>query len=318
MTVVVIAFNHDIHADAVIDCFPNRSDICRIDPTFEAPALSFGSEDQVIHIDGDVINLAEISGVYCRYAIECGCPCGIEDPIDRYRMEEYLGSICGLFLHVPQRKWINFPWSESIASGKIYPLTVAVRLGIKVPEFIVTNNLGRLDKFLAKSQNSGHVIKPITDAAIAHQNGTFTDIPDFAPFDAPYTKVFIRSEVNDESVDETPFLVQRKIEKVSEIRCVVVDDAVLATEASFHFENGVDIRLQSNRLERLVSLPGQLTEKIISLNKSLNLRFSTLDFSVDRSGELWLTDVNPAGNWLWQEQQLDLGIAKRIAAALAS
>lgn len=317
MTVVVIVLNHDIHADAVIDCFPNREIILRIDPTNAPPSMSFNGEDQVIDIDGGTMSPGEISGIYCRYAIECGCPSGAEDPVSRYRREEYLGSLCGLFLHVPQHRWINFPWSESIASGKIYPLTAATRFGIKVPRFIVSNNLVGLDQFLDKPESSGYVIKPITDAGIAFQNGSFTDIPDFASFDAPYTRAFIRSEVDDDSVDETPFLVQQKIEKVSEIRCVVMDDEVLATESVFHPGADVDIRLQPNRQERLVALPSQLTEKIISLIRFLNLRFCTLDFSVDSAGELWLTDVNPAGNWLWQEQQLDLGIPQKIATALA-
>lgn len=316
MTVVVITLNHDIHADAVIDCFSNREDIYRIDPTDKPPPLSFNSEDRVIEIDGSKISPEEVSGIYCRYAIECGCPPGAEDPVSRYRREEYLGSLCGLFLHVPQHRWINSPWSESVASGKVYPLTAAARLGIKVPRFIVTNNLVSLDQFLGKAKNGGYVIKPITDAAIAYQNGAFTDMPDFAAFDAPYTKTFIRSEVDDDSVDETPFLIQQKIEKVSEIRCVVIDDVVLATESDFHPGAEVDIRLQPNRQERLVNLPSQLNQKIISLNKFLHLRFCTLDFSVDQAGELWLTDVNPAGNWLWQEQQSGLGIAQGIASAL--
>lgn len=317
MTVVVIALNHDIHADAVIDCFPNREIILRIDPTGAPPFMSFNSEDQVIDIDGGTMSPEEITGIYCRYAIECGHPSGAEDPVNRYRREEYVGSLCGLFLHVPKNKWVNFPWSESIASGKIYPLTAATRFGIKVPRFIVTNNLVGLDQFLGKPESSGYVIKSITDAAIAYQNGAFTDMPDFAAFDAPYTRTFIRSEVDDDSVDETPFLVQQKIEKVSEIRCVVMDDEVLATESDFHPGTDVDIRLQPNRQERLVTLSGQLTEKIISLMRFLNLRFCTLDFSVDSAGGLWLTDVNPAGNWLWQEQQLGLGIPQKIATALA-
>lgn len=316
MTVIVIAFNHDIHADAVIDCFTNREIICRIDPVGEPPSLAFDSKNRMIEINGVEINPDEISGVYCRYAIECGCASGIEDPVSQYRRKEYLGSLCGIFLHVPQSKWINFPWSESIAAGKIYPLTAAARFGIKVPKFIVTNNLANLDKFIGQSGGSGYVIKPITDTAIAYQNGSFTDIPDFASFDAPYTRSFIREEVNDATVDDTPFLIQQKIEKILEVRCVVIDDEVLATLSDFHSGADVDIRLQPNRQERLFSLPSTLTERIISLMRFLNLRFCTLDFSVDSSGELWLTDVNPAGNWLWQEQQLGLGIPQKIAAAL--
>lgn len=318
MTIVVIALNHDIHADSVIDCFPNRDVVFRIDPAGLPLRLSFDGDCRLIEINGIELDAERISGIYCRYAIECGCTSGTEDPVSRYQREEYLSCLCGLFLHVPHEKWINFPWSESIASGKIYPLTVASQLGIKVPRFVVTNNLSALDRFLEEGRYSGYVIKPISDASIAYQNGQFTDIPDFSPFDAPYTKTFIRSEVIDDQVDETPFLVQQKIDKLSEIRCIVIDREVLATKADFQRGSDVDIRLQPNRIEQITTLSGELIEKIAALRKHLNLRFATLDFSVDASGELWLTDVNPAGNWLWQEQQLKLGIAQKIASALTA
>jgi hypothetical protein len=278
--------------------------------------ISFDSESCTIETDDAEIKIDDISGIYCRYAIECGCSSRLEDPISRYKREEYLGSLSGVFLHVPQVKWINYPWSESIASGKIYPLTVAAKLGIQVPRFIVTNNLSQLDQFLARSKTSDYVIKPITDASIAFQGGKFTDAPDVASFDAPYTKTFIRSDVKEDQVDDTPFLIQQKIEKVTEIRCVVIDDEVLATESKFHHETDVDIRLQPNRQEKFFLLPDPLVGKIIKLRKMLNLRFATLDFSVDKTGTPWLTDINPAGNWLWQEQQLQLGIPKLIANAL--
>ena len=50
------------------------------------------------------------------------------------------------------------------------------------------------------------------------------------------------------------------------------------------------------------------------------LPWKTFHRIVDRHGGdhrvSWLTDVNPAGNWLWQEQQSGLGIAQGIASAL--
>jgi hypothetical protein len=55
---------------------------------------------------------------------------------------------------------------------------------------------------------------------------------------------------------------------------------------------------------------------VLELRYQLNLRFMTLDFAVDAEDTSWLLDVNPSGNWLWQEQQLSLGIPARIAAAL--
>jgi hypothetical protein len=179
-----------------------------------------------------------------------------------------------------------------------------------------TNNLQILDEFIGRSDTNAYVIKPISDAGIAYQNNVFTETPDFASFESPFTKIFKREEVTEGLVDETPFLIQQKIEKVSEIRCVVIDGKVLASESEFFLQKEVDIRLQSNRQEKPVTLPTSLSENLVRFTKALNLRFCSLDFCVDAYGNPWLTDVNPAGNWLWQEQQLHLGIARNLASAL--
>ena len=40
------------------------------------------------------------------------------------------------------------------------------------------------------------------------------------------------------------------------------------------------------------------------------------DFIVNPKGEYFFLEVNPAGQWLWMEEKLNLNISKSIAEAL--
>jgi D-alanine-D-alanine ligase-like ATP-grasp enzyme len=49
----------------------------------------------------------------------------------------------------------------------------------------------------------------------------------------------------------------------------------------------------------------------------LNLAFGALDFVVTPEGELVFLEVNPNGQWLWLDDQLNLGISDAVAGWLA-
>jgi hypothetical protein len=192
---------------------------------------------------------------------------------------------------------------------------VAKQVGLSIPPFIVTNDLDQLDLWLARFGDD-LIIKPITDASIARQEGRFVAVPDYKSFSAPYTARFDRNSLNPDNIDSTPFLVQKNIRKVVERRVVVVDDAIFVTETEAGCSAPLDIRLKKERREVIGSLSENDSRAVLVLRERLGLRFMTMDFAVDEHGVSWLLDVNPQGNWLWQEQQLLLGIPAAIASAL--
>ena len=316
MTIIIIASSYDLHADAVVDNISKSALVYRVSPDEKPNFLSTVFEAKSFYINDNEIAFDDVSGIYARYAIESGVQAEIEDPVMRFSKNEWLETLCGTFLNVPAKKWINYPWFESRAEGKIFPLNMASGFGIRVPRFLVTNNIKHLDMFLNVEPDSGYVIKSISGAQLAFQNEKFVRLPDYGEFDAPFTKKFQRDLISEEIIDETPFLVQKEIIKKSEVRCVVIDDVVIATECEVDNLLSLDVRLKPNRIERSVELSLDLKEKIILFIKHMNLRFCTLDFSIDEAKNYWLTDINPAGNWLWQEKQLDLGIPQMLAEAL--
>lgn len=312
MTVLVVAPCYDLHADAVVDRLPGER--IRIDPNGNID-LCVDSESADCFLSGSAVSVADISGVLCRCPLELPPVDTSGDPVANYRQCEELGALRGILLAIPADRWINYPWYENAADGKIQPLLVAKQVGLSVPPFIVTNNLVQLDLWCA-TYGDDLIIKPITDTAIARQRGQFVNVPDFSAFSAPYTARFDRQSLSPENIDATPFLIQKKINKVKELRVVVIDETVFVTETTAGSDAPLDIRLKSERVETKSALAETDCRAVLALRSRLNLRFMTLDFAVDESGVPWLLDVNPQGNWLWQEQQLSLGIADHIADSL--
>jgi hypothetical protein len=314
MTVLVLASQHDLHADAVVDHLHNPSDCIRIDPE-GGSSFCCTSDPAAFSLGRNRIDIEELTGIYCRFPLELPPLDAAADAVADYANTETLGALRGLLLAIPSDRWINFPWHENAADGKIRPLLVAQQAGCAVPPFIVTNDLDQLDLWMAR-HGDDLVIKAITDTSIARQRDRFVAVPDFDAFSAPYTAKFDRNMLNPDNIDSTPFLVQKRIDKVAERRVVVLDQTILATETAAGSDAPLDIRLKTERIEANCQLSESDSRAVLVLRERLNLRFMTLDFAVDAAGVSWLLDVNPQGNWLWQEQQLSLGIATHLAAAL--
>ena len=315
MTCIIVALRHDLHADAVVDKIATLSEVVRIDP-FESPvSMQMDSANFAECLIGrSRLKIDSITGIFCRVALESIDFRHRDDPVARYAAKEYIGALSGFLLNVDEIHWVNFPWHEGRAEGKLFPMIKARNLGISVPRFFVTNDAAILTD---KSLGGGKwIIKPLTDSAIAKQAGKYVEIPDFADFDAPYTAVFTPEKISSENIDATPVLIQERIDKKREIRVVAIDSQLFATAFDVEPGDALDGRLSKNRSETVYELPATISEKVLRLIHSLQLRFATLDFVVDASGTFWLLDVNPSGNWLWQELGNGLPISEAIARAL--
>lgn len=314
MTCLVIAHNDDLHADAVVWNLKSRSEIIRIDPYEFLDLNYFSDEPNHAKINGREIEFTSISGVYCRLALE-SLSLSSDDPVSEYSFKEQLGAIVGISTLIRREKWVNFPWNEALCDNKVYPLIIAAQCGINVPKFLITNCWDSLNRSFNK--NIKLVIKPITDSAIALQDTLFTSTPDYSDFRAPFTNE-LQSDIDFKNlVDRTPSLLQRKIQPIKELRATYIDGAVYTT-ISDRSDQMPDVRLSNRINEAPHALPTSLAEKFSILGSKLNLRFMTLDILLDLDGRHWLVDINPSGNWLWQEEFFDGSIALDIANALAN
>jgi len=183
-----------------------------------------------------------------------------------------------------------------MAEGKLYPLSLAKKIGIDTPFYFVSNDLNEIKKNC--DPHKKYIIKMLSDTALAKQHGQYTHIPNLNEYEALYTNDFDYKLLLNKDIDDTPMLIQEKINGDFEWRVVVVDENIYATKLMLTGET-VDSRIIDKRLESNSTLNSNLRSKILDLCKTLNLRFSTFDF-IECKSKYYLIDINPSGNWLWQ------------------
>lgn len=66
----------------------------------------------------------------------------------------------------------------------------------------------------------------------------------------------------------------------------------------------------------IFDLPDKIEQKLLRLHQKFEMFFGAYDFIVDPQGEYYFLEVNPAGQWLWMEEALNLNISECIAEAL--
>jgi hypothetical protein len=322
-SVLVIALTSDLHADAIVHQLHQLGiRVFRIDPT----------EDESLPVDidisafpytatyqfssGDQLNLNSITGVLCRFALESLSPQGFDDPLKHFAQSEQLAALLAPLRGVPQAKWVNDPWAASRADCRIYQAKAAQAVGLRVPVFLVSSRYADLLAFHARYGNV--VIKPLSDAPLAEVDGEFVGQEKLRTwnFRAPYTATFAPlPPFQHPRSDDTPSLLQVKLEKRADLRVTVIDDQIFAAEMVSSPDDPIDFRLKSDIRVRHFDFPAETGRQLISLLKALGLRFASCDFVQDESGLIYFLEANVDGNWLWTEAA-GLPISQAIAHAL--
>jgi glutathione synthase/RimK-type ligase-like ATP-grasp enzyme len=205
--------------------------------------------------------------------------------------------------------WVNHPSLDEAASHKTYQLKVAQEVGLLVPTTLVTNDPDEVRAFVRAYGHSNTVYKAFT--------GTKDNWRE--------TRVLRREELPLlDSVRHAPVIFQEYIDIGLDIRVTMVGGDLFA--AAIHSSKAsykVDYRmgLRSARIEAH-RLPLQIEECLRSLMKRLGLEYGAIDLRMGSDGRYFFLEINPAGQWLFIEQQsgqpITASLARLLAAGVAS
>ncbi len=177
-------------------------------------------------------------------------------------------------------------------------LTEAVKFGFKVPETVITDSPSDLRAFW--EQTDGRVItKPLSVGLIER---AADDVPQLI-----YTSEVLQTHVDtsDQSLPGCSTLFQRKIEKKLDVRVTVVDSVVQATGLRDTLSPSSRLDIRRNNMNGVkheaVALPSTMSLRICKLVQSYGLRFAAIDFVVDFADEWYFLEINPNGQWAWQD-----------------
>jgi glutathione synthase/RimK-type ligase-like ATP-grasp enzyme len=314
--VLIISTKVDVSTDAVVEALEAKNvGYTRVD-TEEFPfsdsltfAIATGMRQPQItfrHMEKYVQNVEDVSSVWYRRVRAPERPQNMSIGVYDFCMREARSALNGVVLALEGRA-MSPPSSVWSAEHKPFQLHMASKIGLNIPETVITNDPNEVQEAFRRYHGK-MIAKPVRTGFVDYGSEQH----------AIYTSQVLEEHLDHlSSTKWSPAIYQPLIEKECDIRVTVVGDNVFTAEIDSQSDPTalVDWRKTQNPLlpHRKCELNSTVQEKLLRLLSALNLKFGAIDLIRTKSGELIFLEVNPNGQWLWLDDQLEFGITEAIA-----
>jgi hypothetical protein len=225
---------------------------------------------------------------------------------EKFCIQEWRVILQSLDMFLENSKWVNPLGLSQRASNKPYQLKIAKNLGLKVPVTNITN-----DATVAASLfNSGRVIYKTLSSFFTAKQAIYTN------------EVFYDQIINSEqAIAMAPGIFQQYINKAYELRVTVIGEEcfVVRINSQLFEKSAIDWRrYPDKKLYAIADLSFPTKEKLLQFHRQLGLVYAAYDFIVDTEGNEIFIECNPAGQWLWLENDLEINISQAMAKELTN
>lgn len=254
--------------------------------------------------DGPVTRLADIRAIWTRRPSPPTIPAGVIDVEHRrFASQEWQDLLDGLTLSLGLDAVIVNPLPAQRAAVKPYQLAIAQRVGLRVPETLITSDPLRAQEFVDAHQ--GHVVHK----AMTSPRNAFVDTRQWQETD--------RGALHQLLV--APAIFQGLVAGPTDIRVTIVgQDIYAAAVRTSQSRAGLNSRLDLDVPTTTCEIPGEITRQLHALMAVLGLTFATVDLKVDDAGQLHFLELNPQGQFLYIEILTGLPIAASVARLLVN
>jgi hypothetical protein len=308
--ILIVSAPADPHAAAVLAALNARGAEARIldlsrFPAHGALAMSFGDgpRERRLTVDGADIALDAVRAVWWRRPQPYGVDPAIADPETRtFTVHEVHEAIEGLWLTL-DATWVNDPARDTMAARKLWQLDVARACGLAVPRTLVTSDPAAARAFADAQGAAGTIYKPFQGNERLWRE----------------TRVLRAEELGQlDAVRHAPVIFQEYVEG-DDLRVTIVGDRLFP--AWIRPKPGAyaaDMRMELGEaaIEPCV-LPEAIETGLRRLMARLGLVYGAIDLKRRADGAHVFLEVNPAGQWLFVEDQTAQPIAAALADALA-
>lgn len=204
-------------------------------------------------------------------------------------------------LSCPVSTVVNDPFAEARANKKPIQLAVALSLGIRIPETMMSNDPEQVRRFI-EEHPSGCVHKAFGPAS----------------WQMLETRTFTRDYLESlDSVSYSPVIVQEHIERGVDVRVNIFGARVHAAEVrTLAPEAHVDWRVDLEAKWTPHELPERVTDKLLELLSRLGLDYGCIDLRRTPNGEYVFFEVNPSGQFLFIEMDTGQPLSASMAHLL--
>lgn len=308
---LIISHLGDAHSVAVAQALirngiePSLLDLSRF-PAQSEIDLTFGGRGagtmRITDAEWGEIDLTACRVAWWRRPLPFEVSPEVDDPVSRafavVEAREVFGGLWGML----DATWVNDPLRDDRAHRKPYQLQVAESLGLPVPDTLITNSPASALQFIRGRGGRATIFKAF--------NGT--------PQAWRETRVVGAAEMEClDQVRHAPVIFQDLIRGV-DLRVTVIGNHIFAAEIDLNGgDYAVDFRMNYEHIRiRPTSLPDSIEDGIRRLMAALGLVYGAIDFRRTEAGEHLFLEINPAGQWLFVEQQTQQPITEALATTL--
>ena len=261
----------------------------------------------------DNLSLADTVAVWYRKP-ELALPAAEEyrkgyDEFTRHAMSLFMRQLYGL---LPEAQWISDYYAILRASDKLRQLSVARRLGFRVPDTLVTSNAIEAEAFVRSHEET--IVKPIEVKVFTLDNQQRMML----------TRKVDKKHIDFSGLHLAPAIVQEAIDLAADIRVTIVGQKVFAAtvkpkpnangpsnvrdwRVGDHY-GGTDIQA--------FELPKAIAQRCVAHVKEMGLQFGGIDLLLDKKGVFWFLENNPNGQWAFVEEATGQPIGQAVAQLL--
>jgi hypothetical protein len=302
---LIVAPSDDLHAIAVGHVLRTRFEADVVfwdtDSAGEGDGITFGAApaEFSLQIASSRLDLARVSSVWWRRPRRYGSTDGLPSDVRRFCTREYSSLVLG-GLAAAGTQVVNNPQSQAAAQRKPLQLAVAGRVGLRVPQTIVSNEPTIVQEFW-EGHHRDCVYKSLTPTPSTFRETrplTEADLPDL------------------HSLSLAPIIVQQRLHGAN-LRVTVMGRRQFAAIALVDCPEAVfDWRVDLKCRWEPYTLEPALSQRIQDLLIALGLHYGCVDLRFDDSGEPYFLEVNPAGQFLFIEVDTAQPIVEAMCALL--
>ncbi|MEU4492648.1 ATP-grasp ribosomal peptide maturase [Streptomyces sp. NPDC023998] len=307
--VLVATEADDVTADMVITELNRRSvPVVRFNPSDIGAGLTVSARFGTcpapvagqVRTPSRTTDLAHVRAVYWRRPIWPTFQ-NLSDNDARFAAAQVRYGLGGTLYALDGPLWVNHPLRNAAADYKPAQLAVAQRLGLTVPPTLVTNDPGEAREFITAH---GQVVYKTLRWTPYERDG----VP-VTGWAEPVTAAEI-----DDSVCVAPHLFQARVDKVADVRVLVVSRHVFAVR----IDSGLlDWRKDYSALSyAVVDLPDRVNKALLAYLDHFGLVSGSFDLALDQAGDYWWLELNPNGQWGWLEEETGLEMSAAFADLL--
>lgn len=302
--ILIVSIKDDLHALWVAKQARRRGAGCAVvesNNMIESGGLSWSPESLgswLVCRDGKRIDPATYDLIWWRRSAYPQRPTQSVEGAEEQKLatSEWRQALLGVLLTGFRGVWVNHPDVVPRAENKLVQLDIAAKLGLDLPETLVSQDPETVARFVGRHGNA--IVKPIYGSArqtievIEVEKG---NLPPAA------------------SIRIAPAIWQERITAASHLRVHVFGERTLAAEMT---ADRLDWRFTQPSRPRNATLPADLDRKLGAFCGELGLEMAIFDLVRDRQGHTFFLEANQQGQFLFIEGRSGIPLTEAFTGFL--